>query len=774
MVVMKHWSWCRKVLPGLLAACMSAVVPAAEARPDAGPADWQRAEAQTEEALGPKIREAYIFPDWIRGGRALTFYRDGRQWVVDARNGRVEPLIADEEDFRGQYLRLTGDSLDGDFRLYGLETDGGDDDRIVWERRGRRLVFVRSKNRLELAAEPQKEEPRKRPGWHTADSAFSMLGCGHDLYVRTNATGRVKRLTFDGREDASFTFRAEPDTAGSRATGFWLGHYYVCVVQDKSRIREMGIVHALGPDRPRLETFRMPMPGDEGVRQTRIWWYDADRDEGRYLDIAKYPDQEVELNYFRSDSVLFFTRCSRKGDWVDLCRIRVREGRVEELISEHCPPHVNRTLFTYRLIGGGRQILWWSERTGRGNYYLYDASGRLLNRVTRGERLVAAEVVRIDERRREMIFKGYGQEGANPYYACYYRVGLNGRGQRLLTPGEGMHALTLSDDGRWAFDQMSRLDLPPVYRVLSVDRPQKSHTFAAVGDSALRAAGWRPPLLVRVKAADGLTDLYGVVYLPLDIPREALSDTSWMARIGKYPVITNVYPGPQDDQVPRAFAIDDNGNQSLAALGFVVVNIGGRGSSPLRGREFYNFGYGNLRDYPLADCRHVLEELAARYPFMDLSRVGIYGHSGGAFQTVAAMLTEPDFYKVGVAASGNHDNNIYIQWWGETFHGVEERRDSLTGRTVFECRIPTNMELAGNLKGRLLLITGDVDKNVPPANTFRMADALIRKNKRFDMFVLPGKDHGVMCPYYLNLIRYYFIEHLVSPERVDMDLIRHE
>ncbi|MEI3342626.1 MAG: prolyl oligopeptidase family serine peptidase [Coprobacter fastidiosus] len=204
------------------------------------------------------------------------------------------------------------------------------------------------------------------------------------------------------------------------------------------------------------------------------------------------------------------------------------------------------------------------------------------------------------------------------------------------------------------------------------------------------------------------------------------------------------------------------------------MNVGSRGSSQIRGRDFHCFGYGNLRDYPLADDKHAIETLARRYRFIDLDRVGIYGHSGGGFQTVAAMLTYPDFYKVGIAASGNHDNNLYIQWWGETYHGIKSHTDSITGKTFFTCKIPTNNELAKNLKGRLMLITGDVDKNVHPSTTFRLANALMKADKRFDMMVMPGMDHGVGNTYYYNLIRYYFVEHLLNPKKEHIDIIHHK
>ena len=255
----------------------------------------------------------------------------------------------------------------------------------------------------------------------------------------------------------------------------------------------------------------------------------------------------------------------------------------------------------------------------------------------------------------------------------------------------------------------------------------------------------------------------GFVRVRIDGIMYELAENIKLDKNKKYPVISNPYPGPQDDQIPRRFTLDDNGNQSLAELGFIVINVQPRGSSPLRGHDFYCFSYGNLRDYPLADDKHTIETLAAKYPFMDLSRVGIYGHSGGGFMAAAAILTYPDFYKVAVAASGNHDNNQYIQWWGETFHGLTKRGG-----------IPTNMELAGNLKGKLMLITGDVDDNVPWVSTLRLANALISKNKRFDMMILPGKDHGVWSPYYQNLIRYYFLENLVCPSYRDMDIINHK
>ena len=352
--------------------------------------------------------------------------------------------------------------------------------------------------------------------------------------------------------------------------------------------------------------------------------------------------------------------------------------------------------------------------------------------------------MRIDTLERKVVLEGYGKEdGVNPHYRFFYEARFDGKAPaRLLTPGNGHHSIKFSPTGRYIEDTWSRMDMAPCRQIM--DRKGKVKCSLPSADaSALLEKGWRYPEVISLKAADGKTDLWGVVYTPLNIEEGR-----------KYPIISSVYPGPQDDQVPQSFYFDENDNQTLAQRGFVVINFSYRGSGPLRGKDFHCYGYGNLRDYPLDDDYAVIRQIAEKYPFADSTKVGIYGHSGGGFMTVAAMLERPDVYKVGVAASGNHDNNIYRQQWAETFHGVRHAGE------CFKCQVPTNMEKAGNLKGKLLLITGDVDNNVHPAGTYRLVDALIKKNKRFDMMVFPGKDHALGGKYYVDLIHDYFSEHL--------------
>ena len=733
-------------------------------------ADWTRAEKFSADSLEQYVKGKRLYPTWIEG--SSYFYYNVKEdngihyYLVNSKDGKKRTMIKDNEQFVRQYAQIIGDTLDAsNIQLYGFRFNKNDFTRFYLNKKGKSIMYnMKTGTLAQVKSENKKQQhPVVKQTYHSADSLFTMLGCGYDLYIRNNRTGSVRRLTKDGKEDASYTYRCTKDTIEANSRGFWLGHRYIYLMQDMSEVKEISLINSLAHQRPTTKTFKMPMPGDAGVRQYRLYWYDADHEQGKMLPIEKYPDQIVTMDHFRSPETLFFTRRSRKADKIDFCRINVIDGTVTELISEECTPHINLTLSGYRIVEKGKYFIWWSERTGKGNYYLYNSNGQLLNRITQGDNLVAGNIVHVDTLQKNIIFAGYGQEpDINPYYTFYYKASLDGKRQILLTPGNGNHELTLSDDHRYAIDLYSRMDLAPVMNVLSIDHPARRFEVARMDDSKLKKAGWQPPVLLKLKAADEKTDLYGLMYLP-----------SQLDKTKKYPIISNVYPGPQDDQIPQSFTLDDNGNQSLAELGFIVINVAPRGSSPLRGHDFYNFGYGNLRDYPLADDRKVIKQLAHEYSFIDLDRVGIYGHSGGAFQTVAAILTYPDFYKVAVAASGNHDNNIYIQWWGETFHGLTEKTDPKTGKTVFSIKIPTNMELAGNLKGRLMLITGDVDKNVPPSSTYRLADALIKANKRFDMFILPGKDHGVMCPYYQNLIRYYFIENLIQPTKRHIDIINH-
>jgi len=358
-------------------------------------------------------------------------------------------------------------------------------------------------------------------------------------------------------------------------------------------------------------------------------------------------------------------------------------------------------------------------------------------------------VLRVDEKARQLWFVGVGKEpGRDPYFRHLYRIGLDGKGLTLLTPEDGDHNVWLAPDGKTFVDSWSRPDTAQV-AVLRDARTGKLVTALETGDvSRLRATGWRPPARITVKARDGKTDLYGLMWTPttLDSTR-------------KYPIVNYIYPGPQVGSVgSRQFSAAVRDNQALAELGFVVVAIDGMGT-PLRSKSFHDAYYGRMGDNTLPDQVAGMKELAQRYPFIDIDRAGMWGHSGGGFATAGAMFRYPDFFKVGIAESGNHENGNYEDDWGERYHGLLVRNGATDN---YEAE--ANQVLARNLKGKLLLAHGTMDDNVPPDNTLLVVDALIKAGKDFDLLMIPNAGHGFgAASNYMMRRRWdYFVQHLLG------------
>lgn len=709
------------------------------------------------EDMSKLIRNSYMDVKWI-DGRYFTYtpQEDGRRvyYLVDTRNWKQIRMF-DNDEFAASLNKISkGGATPEDLRIGILDFDKDDAYSFGFSFKKEYFRYDIRRKSLVKSETPERKRTSSRHDYNkdfTADSTFYVTAVGHDLWLY-DAKGDSTRLSNDGQQWFSYSSSGRRDLAADKRSsviGKWVGNSRkrLMIREDWRSVETLTLVNSLAEPRPVAKTYKFAMPGDTGVVRYDVMLADADSGKLYKIDMGRYEDQIIKLPMLRyfphTDRYAYLLRISRTCDTLDFCRIDVMDRSVKTLISEVCSPHYNEQLFSYHVLNDGKDILWWSDRTGKGRWYLYDGEGNLRNELT-DEDFVCGNIVSIDTLQRKVVFEGYGrEEGVNPHYRFYYEADMDGRSPvRLLTPGNGHHSIKFSPGGKYIEDTYSRMDCAPCRQV--VDRKGKVRFVLPAADaSEAIAKGWRYPEVISVKAADGVTDLYGVVYTPLNIEEGR-----------KYPIISSVYPGPQDDQVPQQFYFDENDNQSLAERGFVVINFSYRGSGPYRGKAFHCYGYGNLRDYPLDDDYAVVRQIAERYPFADSTRVGIYGHSGGGFMTVAAMLERPDFYKVGVAASGNHDNNIYRQQWAETFHGVDNEGG------CFKCKVPTNIEKAGNLKGRLMLITGDMDDNVHPAGTYRLVNAFIKKKKRFDMMVFPGVDHGMGGEYYVNLIHDYFTEHL--------------
>jgi dipeptidyl-peptidase 4 len=662
------------------------------------------------------------------------------------------------------------------------------------------IVFVRNHNLFIMDAENY-EKARKNPN----DSSIvetQLTKDGEEYYSYARAGGGTRQeddqqqqqqQQEEGEQQQQQEQREEGDAKNVRVAAVnvvWSrdSSRFALVRRDTRKVKDLWVINALSTPRPTLETYRYAMPGEENVPQNEMHVFDVAKKAGVRMKVDRFKDQSIAIATkpqrpgtgggrggggggggnnqtpqipaeWLSDSngKLYLTRQSRDLHRLDVCLADPATGEVKTLVEERLNTYIETK--PLRLVNGGADMIFWSERDGWAHFYLYDAnSGALKNRITEGE-YVTTGIDSVDDKLRVLYFTAAGREKTeDPYYTHMYRIGYDGTGLKLLNPGNASHSVVVSDSARFFVNNMSRIDAAPeaaLYDTLgNVVTRLESPDLTALIDS-----GFKFPEPFTVKADDGITDLYGVMYKPFDFDPGR-----------RYPIIAYVYPGPQTESVTKTFNPRSN-NISLAQFGFIVIEVGNRGGNPTRSKWYHNYGYGNLRDYGLADKKAAIEQLAKRYPFIDINRVGIWGHSGGGFMSAAAMLVYPDFFKVGWSESGNHENNIYNNTWSEKHHGIKEIEKD--GQVTFEYDIEKNSELAKNLKGNLMLITGDIDNNVHPAATYRLADALIKANKRFDMFVLPGVRHSFqpVANYVAWLRGDYFARHLLGKSADSIDIV---
>lgn len=362
----------------------------------------------------------------------------------------------------------------------------------------------------------------------------------------------------------------------------------------------------------------------------------------------------------------------------------------------------------------------------------------------------AGDVLYVDQARKQIYFTGRGrEEGRLIYYAHLYKVGFDGSGLTLLTPEDANHRISFSPSGRFFVDTYSRIEQPPVTVVRRASDGRVVMKLEEADISRLEEIGWKPGEVFTVKARDGVTDLYGVIWFPSNLDPSK-----------KYPVVEYIYPGPQVGSVGQWAFTTGGEHRAMAELGFIVVQLDHMGT-PLRSKAFHDNYYGNFIDNGLPDHIAALKQLGARYPFMDLDRVGIWGHSGGGFASTDAVLRFPEFYKVAVSGAGNHDNRSYNIYWAEKYQGFLQR-DSVRKTDNFEAS--ANKTYAKNLQGKLLLMHGDMDDNVHPAMTIQLVDELIKANKDFDLIIAPDRAHGLNEPYFIRRRWDYFVRHLMGVE----------
>lgn len=581
-----------------------------------------------------------------------------------------------------------------------------------------------------------------RPFGYSPDTCYEVHMRDYNLWIKNRKTGEDTQLTFDGEKNWDYVV-ADMQWMGQN------GDFYI-TREDSRNVREFAVLYTCTFGEPSVHSYKYELPGDSLVKKQSLYVGQVkdgklikvavEKWSGQLLQILKTPDVEDRV---------FFIRKKRTRDEFELCSADVKTGVVNVILHEVSKPYISEELFSCHVVNRGRDIILWSDRSGWGHYYHYNEKGELVNAITVGN-WTAGRVAKIDTLKREMFLYAYGKESErNPNYAYLYKVGFDGSRLACLTPENAAHHVFISPTGDLIVDNFSRIDTVPQVSVR--DRNGKLMAMLEKPDvSKLLNYGWRFPEQFTVKAADGKTDLYGIMWKPFDFDSTRV-----------YPIISQVYPGPFTETVWTEFTVFDRyNNTALAQRGFIVVCMGHRGGSPYRDKAYATYGYGNLRDYPLADDVCGIRQLGQRFSYIDTTRVGIYGHSGGGMMAVAAICTYPEFYKVAVASSGNHDNRIYNRTWGETYQGIRDDN---------HFQVDLNQDLAKNLKGHLLLVTGEVDQNVHPAHTMRMVNALILNNKDFDLLVLPNQGHhyeGQYKTYFEKKKRDYFTRYLLEEGNV--------
>ena len=793
--------------------------------------------------FAPKKLDKMIFslavdPHWLKQSNKFWYTyetSEGKQWIiVDPSKLEKKPMF-DRDKLAAELTKIVKDPFDGQHLPIDSLKFIKDENWIQFEVKS--SIDINKGDSIPKNGKPEKvkkvfyfeynlltnqlnelvgfKKPKKKPNWANIapDQKIVLFGRNYNLYWMDKAnyekalineedsTIIEHAITTDGK--LNFSWHSESSYGGGGETNvdveknknkrksvfaYWSEdskHFAINKV-DNTKVKDLWVINSVADPRPTLETYKYWMPGEKDAPVDHLYIFETNGYTNKEINISQYKDQDIAIwdktrnintrddefkpnIWLGTNDKMYISRTSRDLKKIDQCIVDINTGMVKTLIQESLNTSIE--IRKPGLINKGKEIIEWSERDGWGHFYLYDENGNVKNQITQGP-WHTEDIVGIDEEKRILYFSANGREQItntikeDPYYLHLYKVNFDGSGLQVLNPGNFDHSFSLNDKKQYFVNNSSRVNTTPVSALYSIEG-KKLMDLETADLSSLFAAGYKFPETFKVKADDGITDIFGVMYKPYDFDSTK-----------KYPIIEYVYPGPQTESVNKSFSKGMDRIDRLAQLGFVVVTLGNRGGHPARSKWYHNYGYGNLRDYGLADKKAVIEQLADRYSYIDGTKVGIHGHSGGGFMSTAAMLVYPDVFKVAVSNAGNHDNSVYNRWWSEKHHGVKEEI-SAKGDTTFNYMIDKNPDIAKNLKGKLLLIHGEIDNNVHPANTIRVVNALIKANKRFDMLILPTQRHGFgdMNEYWFWRTADYFSKYLLGDhtERpVDIEEINRE
>lgn len=736
-----------------------------------------------QEAPPPKVYREKVQAHWFAGNSRFWYRNDlpgnRREFIVVAAeqgartpafdHQRVARAISEKWNKEIDPERLPFDSLEFSDDGKSIRLIGENAWTLDLENYAAAEYKVEKPEKTEV---PRDGRRRTRPPAVTKspDGKWEVLVRGHNLALRNVERNEEQSLTHDGNPGNSYARTAqrarmvemrfdEKDDESPVPEVYWApdSRRFVAMRTRPGVERMVYLVESSPKDQlqPKLDSYPYAKPGDEiPVRKPHLFELEGRREIRISEDLFLNP-WSIEGVRWRSDSSEFTFLFNERGHQVlRILGVDAQTGEVRKVVEEKSETFVNYSgKFFCDYLDKTGEIIWMSERDGWNHLYLYDAKeGVLKNQITRGDWVVRG-VERLDAEARQIYFRAGGiQAGQNPYYVHFCRIDFDGSNLLVLTQGDGTHSVEFSPDRRFLIDTYSRVDSAPITELRCASDGTRVCVLEEADISELRASGWKAPERFAARGRDGETEIYGIIHRPREIDP---------AR--KYPVIESIYAGPHDSFVPTAFR-GSYTQEKLTKLGFIVVQIDGMGTSN-RSKKFHDVCWKNIADAGFPDRILWMKAAAEKYPEMDLTRVGIYGTSAGGQSALGGLLAHGDFYKAGVSDCGCHDNRLDKIWWNEQWMGwpVGPHYDE-----------QSNVTQAHRLQGKLLLMVGELDKNVDPASTMQVVNALIKAGKQFELLVMPGAGHGVArTAYGWKRIEDFFVRTLL-PDSTGNSVIRVE
>lgn len=721
-------------------------------------ADYDKAK-NLGKLVSDKVMHGGVRPEWI--GKTNTFWystlteKGTEYYLVDAATAKKSAAF-DAEKLAEQLSALTAKTVKPYELSFRNVTFSDDLKTLTFNNEGFEWTYDLKKKKLTKgkAVSMERGGPRSTRNWSESrdelankpvvspDSLWDATIRDFNVWIKPHKGGDAVQYSKDG------------------VPGFYFSSYNIFWSPDSKKLVAIKfrpawkrMIHYVesspaGQVQPKYSEVEYAKPGDELPYQVPVLF--LRKEKKQFIPSDELFSQQFDINRFewRKDSrALTFEYNERGHQLYRVLEIDGTTGAVRTLVQEMNPTFINYSGYRYRYdISDGAEIVWSSERDGWNHLYrISGKSGRMLNQITKGEWMVRT-VLFVNEEKQQITFEASGKEpGQDPYFIQVYRVNFDGTGLIRLTEGNGNHSASFSPDKSYLADTWSRVNQPAI----SVLRKSIDGSIALELEKAdiskLIATGWKPPIVFTAKGRDGKTDIWGVIIRPINFDPNK-----------KYPVIENIYAGPQGSFVPKTFSTQ-TGMQSYAELGFVVVQIDGMGTAN-RSKAFHDVCWRNLGDAGFPDRILWMQAAAVENPYMDITRVGIYGTSAGGQSATGAVLFHPEFYKVAVSSCGCQDNRMDKIWWNEQWMGypVGEWYEA-----------SSNVVNAAKLKGKLLLIVGEMDHNVDPSSTMQVVNALIKANKDFDLLVVPGMDHSGGGPMGDRKRMDFFVKHLLGVDPPD-------